>query len=66
MEESHGQLQRQHPSPRRFVYRTANPDAQKSHPLRRSTDSHYVYRGMASELCPYPMLIEWRVYMKLD
>ena len=65
MEESHGQLQPQRPSPRRFVYRAANPDAQNYHPLRRSTDNHHLYRGMAGELCPQPLLIEWRVYMKL-
>ena len=65
MEESHGQLQRQPPSPRRFVYRAASPDVHNSHPLRRSTDNHHVYRGMAGE-SSHPMLIEWRVYMKLD
>ena len=66
MEESHSQLRLQNPSLRRFVYRAANPCMRHSHPMRRRTDSDRLYQGMDSELCPQPMLIEWRVYLKLN
>jgi hypothetical protein len=58
---------RDQPSPpRRFVYRSAEPDSSLTHPLRRSTDTPRPFQGVAGQLCPKPVLLKFRVYMKLN
>jgi hypothetical protein len=52
--------------PRRFVYRSAEPDMQFSHPFRRSTDTPLPFQGIPGELCPNPLLLKFRVYLKLN
>jgi len=53
-------------SPRRFVYRAAEPDSSLTHPLRRSTDTPQPFQGIPGELCPKPVLLKFRVYPKLN
>jgi hypothetical protein len=52
--------------PRRFVYRSIEPDSQLSHPLRRSTDTPHPFQGIPGQLCPRPLLLRFRVYLKLN
>jgi len=52
--------------PRKYVYRSVEPDTDCSHPLRRSTDTPREFRGAAGELCPKPLMIKMRVYLKLN
>jgi hypothetical protein len=52
--------------PRRFVYRSVEPDAPDAHPMRRSTDTPRPFRGIAGEICPQPVLLKFRVYLKLN
>jgi hypothetical protein len=52
--------------PRRFVYRSAEPDSTVAHPLRRSTDAPHPFQGIPGQLCPKPILLKFRVYMKLN
>jgi hypothetical protein len=52
--------------PRRFVYRTAEPDSDAAHPLRRTTDTPRSFQGRAGQLSPKPMLLKFRVYLKLN
>jgi hypothetical protein len=52
--------------PRRFVYRTAEPDASLTHPLRRSTDTPRSFQAIPGQLCPRPLLLRFRVYLKLN
>jgi hypothetical protein len=54
------------PQPRRYVYRSVEPDTDCSHPLRRCTDTPSQFRGVAGEICPKPMMIKMRVYLKLN
>jgi hypothetical protein len=53
-------------TPRRFVYRSAQPDDALAHPLRRSTDTPLPFQGIPGQLCPKPVLLKFRVYMKLN
>jgi hypothetical protein len=52
--------------PRRFVYRSAEPDSTLTHPLRRSTDAPRPFQGIPGQLCPKPVLLKFRVYLKLN
>ncbi len=52
--------------PRRFVYRSVNPDQQLPHPLRRSTDFPHPFQGIPGQLCPRPLLLRFRVYLKVN
>ncbi len=52
--------------PRRFVYRSVEPDAQLTHPLRRSTDTPRPFQEIPGQLCPGPLLLKFRVYLKLN
>ena len=52
--------------PRRFVYRSVQPDAQRGHPMRRSTDIPRPLQASAGQLCPQPLLLKMRVYMKVN
>jgi hypothetical protein len=52
--------------PRRFVYRAAEPDAGLSHPLRRATDTPHPFQGIPGQLCPNPLLLKFRVYLKVN
>jgi hypothetical protein len=54
------------PQPRRYVYRAAEPDSTLSHPLRRSTDMPHPFQGNPSQPCPKPVLLKFRVYLKLN
>jgi hypothetical protein len=52
--------------PRRFIYRSIQPDPQPSHPLRRSTDTPRAFQGIAGKLCSHPVMLKFRVYLKLN
>ena len=52
--------------PRRFVYRSPEPDATHSHPLRRSTDIPHPFQGIPGQLCPGPVMLKSRVYLKVN
>jgi hypothetical protein len=54
------------PRPRRYVYRSVEPDSQLSHPLRRSTDTPRPFQAIPGQLCPRPLLLRFRVYLKLN
>ena len=58
------------PSPqsphRRFVYRDVEPEAQGAHPLRRATDTPQQFQAIPGALCPNPLLLKFRVYLKLN
>jgi hypothetical protein len=49
-------------SPRRFVYRAAQPDPGHEHPMRRRTDA---FRTIPDPHSPRPLLLEMRAYFKL-
>jgi hypothetical protein len=66
MEENPRDPQHPPPRPRRFVYRSAEPDVSLSHPLRRSTDTPQAFQGIPGQLCPNPVLLKFRVYLKLN
>jgi hypothetical protein len=52
--------------PRRFVYRSADPDANLAHPLRRATDVPHPFRAIPGQLCPKPTVLKFRVYLKVN
>jgi hypothetical protein len=52
--------------PRRFVYRSAEPDSDANHPLRRSTDAPRPFRSLSGQPSPKTQLLKFRVYMKLN
>jgi hypothetical protein len=52
--------------PRRFIYRSANPDANLGHPLRRATDVPEPFRAIPGEICPNTQLLRFRVYLKVN
>jgi hypothetical protein len=52
--------------PRRFVYRSAEPDNTLHHPLRRSTDMPHEFQGITGRVCTHPLLLKFRVYLKLN
>ncbi len=56
----------QNSEPRPYVYRSAQPDAGQSHPMRRSTDNPGATRGIATQFCPQPLLLKFRVFLKLN
>jgi hypothetical protein len=69
MEENHAQPnnpRHQNSQPRRFVYRSIDPQTQLSHPLRRSTDTPRAFEGTPGQLCPQPLLLKMRVYLKVN
>jgi hypothetical protein len=39
------------PQPRRFAYRSVEPETPSSHPMRRSTDTPRAFQGMAGQVC---------------
>lgn len=51
---------------RRYIYRSAEPETSCSHPLRRSTDTPRQFQGIAGEICPQPLMLKFRVYLKLN
>ena len=51
---------------RRFTYRSTEPDTDLSHPLRRETDHPRPFQGIAGRLSPKPLLLKFRVYLKLN
>jgi hypothetical protein len=51
---------------RRFVYRAVEPNPNLSHPLRRATDIPRPFQGIPAQLCPNPLLLKFRVYLKLN
>ena len=52
--------------PRRFVYRSVQPEAQSSHPLRRSTDTPRAFQGMPGQVCARLRMVKMRIYLKLN
>jgi hypothetical protein len=54
------------PPIRRFVYRSAQPDSNLAHPLRRSTDTPHTFQGIPGQLCPHTQFLKFRVYLKVN
>ena len=52
--------------PRRFVYRSVDPDTNPAHPLRRSTDSPHPFQPIPGPPNPRIQLLKFRVYLKLN
>jgi hypothetical protein len=52
--------------PRRFVYRSAEPDTNLAHPLRRATDTPRPFRAIPGQLCPNTQILKFRVYLKVN
>ena len=52
--------------PRRFAYRSVEPEAQSSHPLRRSTDTPRAFQGMPGQVCARLRMVKMRIYLKLN
>jgi hypothetical protein len=65
MEENHPPQPPSAAQPRRFVYRSVEPETH-SHPLRRSTDIPRKFQGVAGQLLAGPQLLKMRVYLKLN
>jgi hypothetical protein len=59
-------LQPHDPEPRRFTYRSAQPDTQFSHPLRRRTDTLTPFHAGAGHICPEPLEFRMYVYVRLN
>lgn len=53
-------------SQRRFVYRAVQAQPDEAHPMRRSTDTPRRFQGAAGEICPKPVMLKMRVYMKVN
>jgi hypothetical protein len=51
---------------RRFIYRSAEPDDDLRHPLRRATDIPHPFRAIPGQLCPKTELLRFRVYLKVN
>jgi hypothetical protein len=60
------QAQQPAAQPRRFIYRSVQPEGGLAHPMRRSTDTPQPFRGVAGELCPGLMLVKMRIYLKVN
>jgi hypothetical protein len=54
------------PPSRRYIYRSVEPETGCSHPLRRSTDIPRQFQGTAGQICPRPLMLKFRVYLKLN
>jgi hypothetical protein len=54
------------PQPRKYVYRSVEPETDCFHPLRRATDTPREFRGTAGQICPKPIMLKMRVYLKLN
>jgi hypothetical protein len=54
------------PQPRRFVYRSVEPETHSSHPMRRSTDTPRAFQGMPGQVCPRLRMVKMRIYLKLN
>jgi hypothetical protein len=52
--------------PRRFVYRSTQPDAHDAHPMRRCTDIPCPYQANTAPLYPRPLLLKMCVYLKAN
>jgi hypothetical protein len=52
--------------PRRFVYRSANPDTNLAHPLRRATDTPHPFQGNPGPFFPKTQLLRFRLYLKVN
>jgi hypothetical protein len=63
-------LSRTASGPRRFTYRSAEPDAALphglAHPLRRSSDHRPAFRPVQSQSCPQLSVLSFRVYLKVN
>jgi hypothetical protein len=69
MEENYSQPIEPRPQqskPRKYIYRSVEPEMDCTHPLRRSTDTPREFRGVAGEVCPKPLMVKMRVYLKLN
>jgi len=63
MEENHPLLA---PQLRRFIYRSAQPDTEHPHPLRRRTDIALASPAIKHPLCPQPLLFRMCLCVRLD
>ena len=52
--------------PRRFVYRSTEPESEYSHPARRKTDTPRPFQAMPGQLCHNLSVLKMRVYLKLN
>jgi hypothetical protein len=52
--------------PRRYVYRSVEPDTNLAHPLRRSTDTPHAFQSIPGLPSPRTQLLKFRVYLKLN
>jgi hypothetical protein len=51
--------------PRRFVYRSVEPET-NPHPMRRRTDIPHPFRGIPGQASTGPQMLRMRVYLKLN
>lgn len=56
----------QPPQPRRFIYRSAQPDTQLSHPARRRTDIPHALNAEAICNAPQPLLLRMCACFRLN
>lgn len=54
------------PRPRKYVYRSVEPESGSLHPMRRSTDIPHPFQATGGQICPGPMLFKFRVYLKIN
>jgi hypothetical protein len=69
MEGNHTQaLDTRHPEPppRKYIYRSVEKVTDYTHPMRRSTDIAHGFQGITGQICPRPLLLNFRVYLKLN
>lgn len=56
---------RRESQPRRFVYRSVEPDSNPSHPMRRATDTPHPFQAIPGHNNRI-QLLKFRVYLKLN
>jgi hypothetical protein len=61
-------LEPRHPPtpPRRFGYRAVEQDTNLAHPLRRATDTPRSFQAVPGQARTNPLLLKFRVYLKLN
>jgi hypothetical protein len=52
--------------PRKYIYRSVEPETECAHPLRRCSDTPREFHGVAGQICPRPLVLKMRVYLKLN
>lgn len=54
------------PPIRRFVYRSAQPDTNLTHPLRRATDTPRPFQQFPGQPSDRTQMLKFRVYLKIN